>query len=61
MLFFLGHYIDEIIINMKQYFYMDENIFHLFCMENDFAKYFAKCRNLFIEIFCFIHNGSSLK
>ena len=30
---------------------MDEKHFELFCIKNDFAKYFAKQRNLFIEIF----------
>ena len=27
----------------------------LFYIRNDFAKYFAKCLNLFILIFCFAH------
>ena len=34
-----------------KHFYMDEKHFELFCIKNDFAKYFAKQRNLFIEIF----------
>ena len=29
--------------------------FELFCMVNDFAKYFAKCCNLYIYIFCFFY------
>ena len=40
---------DEIIIDSKKHFYTDEKLFELFCIiENDFAKYFAKCCNLFI-------------
>ena len=38
---------DEIIINTETYFYIDEKLFELFCIENNFVKYYAKCRNLF--------------
>ena len=38
-----------------------EDFFRLFCVENDFAKYFAKCRNFFIQIFCFTHYEKFLK
>ena len=30
---------------------MDEKLFELLCIENDFAKYFAKFRNLSINLF----------
>ena len=40
---------DEITINIKTPFLWEQkNLFELFCIETDFAKYFAKCRNLFI-------------
>ena len=32
---------------IKHRFYTDEKIFELFCIENSFARYFAKCHNLF--------------
>ena len=39
---------DEIAINIKTPFLWEQkNLFELFCIETDFAKYFAKCRNLF--------------
>ena len=41
------------------HYYTDEKPFELFCIENDFAKYLARCRNLFILIFCFAHYNSS--
>ena len=34
---------------------MYENLFELFCFENDLAKYFAKRRALFIEVFHFAY------
>ena len=40
-MFLLRYYNDEIIIKLKHYFYMDEKLFELFFIENDFAKYFA--------------------
>ena len=33
------------------FFYADEKLFELFCIENDFGKYFAKFRNLSIILF----------
>ena len=36
-------------------------LFELFYIKNDFAKYFAKCCNLFIYIFCFAYYCNSLK
>ena len=36
---------NEMIINTKTHFYTDD-FFELFYIENDFAKYFAKCCNL---------------
>ena len=46
-LFLSSYYIDEIIINTKTHFYMEERLFELFYNENDFAKYFAKLHYLF--------------
>ena len=51
ILFLLRYYNDEIIINTKTYFCTDEKFFELFCIENDFAKCFAKFLNFFI-FFC---------
>ena len=31
---------------MKRHFCTNERLFELICIENDFAKYFAKCRTL---------------
>ena len=42
-------------INTKTQFYTDKKLFELFCIENDFAKYFAKFRNLFILKFYFAY------
>ena len=47
MLFLLGYNNYEIIINTKTPFH--EKFSELFCIGNDFAKNFAKCRNLFIH------------
>ena len=30
---------------------MGEKLFELFCVKNDFAKYFAKCHNLLYTYF----------
>ena len=54
-IFLLSYYNDEIVINTKIHLYTDERLFELFCIENNFAKYFAKCCNLFIYVFCFAH------
>ena len=51
MLFLLGYYNDEIIYHNKAQLYTDENLFELFCIDNDFAKYFAECHNLFFNNF----------
>ena len=40
--------IDEIIINTKTYFHMDEELFELGSIKNGFAKCFAKVCNLTI-------------
>ena len=40
------YYNDETIINTKTHFYTDEEFFELFCIENDFAKQFAKWQAL---------------
>ena len=40
--------IDEIIINTKTYFHMDEELFELGNIKNGFAKCFAKVCNLTI-------------
>ena len=32
---------------------MDEKLFELFCIKNDFSKCFANCRNLFIYKYFF--------
>ena len=37
-------------MNTKTYFHMDEKLFELGCIENDFAKYFAKFCNLTIAL-----------
>ena len=34
-------YLGIRIINPKTHFHRDEKLFELFCIENDFAKYFA--------------------
>ena len=34
-----------------KHFYTDEKLFELFCIKNDFAKYFAKYRNLLFKYF----------
>ena len=47
ILFLLGYYSDEVIIDTKHRFYTDEKLFELFFVKNDFAKYFVKCCNLF--------------
>ena len=44
------YYNNEIIMNTKTYFHMDEKLFELGCIENDFAKYFAKFCNLTIAL-----------
>ena len=41
-------YYNEIIFNTKTHFYPEKKLFASFYNENDFAKYFAKCRHLFI-------------
>ena len=41
------YYNDEIIFNTKTCFYTDERLFASFYIQNDFAKYFAKCCHLF--------------
>ena len=33
-------------INTKTHFHEDKKLFELFCIENDFAKYFAKFHKL---------------
>ena len=33
-------------IPLKHCFYTDEKLFGLFCIENNFPKYSAKCHNL---------------
>ena len=43
-LFLSSYYIDEIIINTKTHFYMEERLFELFYIENHFA---AKLHYLF--------------
>ena len=43
ILFLRGKYNNEVTINTKTLF-----LCGLFSMENDFAKYFAKCCNIFI-------------
>ena len=48
------------IINTKIHFYT-KNFFRSFCVENYFAKYFAKCHNLFFQIFCHAHYDNFLK
>ena len=45
------YYNDEILVNTKTHFSTDEKLFELFCIENDFATYFAKLSNLFIILF----------
>ena len=40
---------------------MDENLFELFCVKNDFAKYFEKYHNLFVYIFYFTYYSNSTK
>ena len=48
-LFLLKHYTDEI-STLKHI--LLEKLFELFCIGNDFAKYSAKFRSLFIILFC---------
>ena len=40
--------LEQSYLNTKTRFYTDEKFSELFCIKNDFAKYFAKCCNLFI-------------
>ena len=37
----LGQYNNEVLINTVIHFFMNEKLFELCCIENDFAKYFA--------------------
>ena len=37
----LGQYNKEVLINTVIHFFMNEKLFELYCIENDFAKYFA--------------------
>ena len=46
-----NHYNDEITINTKTHFHTNEKLFELFCIENDFAKYFPTFRNLSMILF----------
>ena len=41
ILFLLGYSNYQVVINTVTPFFMDEKLFELFCIENDFAKYFA--------------------
>ena len=52
----LGYYIDEIILNINTPFYANEKLFELFCIKNDFLKYFVKCRNLLYLFKHFVSN-----
>ena len=45
ILFLHSYFNEEIVNNTKAHFYTDD--FQWLCIENDFAKYFAKCGNLF--------------
>ena len=47
----LRYYNNEIIESTKTYFHTDEKLFEYGCIENDFAKYFAKFCNLTIVLF----------
>ena len=58
ILFLPRCYNDEIISNIKTHFHTDKKLLELFCIENDFAKYFAKFLNLSI---CFAHYSNLLK
>ena len=50
--FFLHRYYNgEVTVNTKIHFSTDEKLLELFCIENDFAKDFAKFHNLFIILF----------
>ena len=44
--FCLGYTIMKLKIPLKHCFYTDEKLFELFCIENNFPKYSAKCHNL---------------
>ena len=48
ILFLLGYNSDEIIINTNIRLIYAWKILELFSIENGFAKYFAKHRNLFV-------------
>ena len=42
-------------IPLKHCFYTDEKLFELFCIENNFPKYSAKCHNLlYLNILSYI-------
>ena len=49
-LFLLKHYTDKFQLTLKHI--LVEKLLELFCIGNDFAKYSAKFRNLFIILFC---------
>ena len=36
----------KLYLTLKHRFYTDEMLLELFCIENGFPKYLAKCRNL---------------
>ena len=54
-------FVSSKVFKIKHRFYTGEKIFELFFIENSFARYFAKCHNLFIEIFSFVHYSSPSK
>ena len=37
-----------LLLTLKHHFCTNGKPFELFCVENDFPKYFAKCHNVFI-------------
>ena len=42
VLFLLGYYNNDILIDTKFHFYTDKKFFEIFCIEIDFANYFEK-------------------
>ena len=47
-MFLPSYYNDKIIINTKTHFHKEEMLFKLFCIKNDFAKYFGDVLILFL-------------
>ena len=49
--FYVGITIIKLELRVKYHSYVDEKLFELFCIENDFGKYFAKSCHLLFKYF----------